>query len=468
MARSNQGGMTHAQGARAPYRLTRFGAVGLVVALSVTWFATRDATATVSDPGQGTAVANVLHIDPRAGSLSIGVGLGQAIAGHQNGAAKAQSFSLDLGVVGTSLTTASCGSGASFKPSDFPQILIVEATDKNAAQGVTNSQEGGALVEYGMATVAPYAKAITTIAPISIPGLLSVSGGTATSWSGIINGERVAGATVDIGGISIAGQVTLGSMHWDVIHQSTGKAVNDGHFSIGALKIGGTSVPTIDAVAALATANTVLKNIGMEIQIPKAHLTQGIEYVDPLQIAVVPNAVRDKLLGTVLSGIQPVRQPVIDAVLKAVCKAESVLTVADITIGAISGAGSFDVQFGGVQAGTGEVSKNGFNLGLPGVNLSLPPPNLSTGSDTSGSSSVSTGYSAPPATTAAPLPSAPAATVPTAPVQQQAVRPITAIHGKRGGALAAVALGGLGLLALLAEGDRRMMRRAQRKVTFED
>jgi hypothetical protein len=61
-----------------------------------------------------------------------------------------------------------------------------------------------------------------------------------------------------------------------------------------------------------------------------------------------------------------------------------------------------------------------------------------------------------------------AAPLPSGPVQQQAVQPIKATGGKRGGALAAVALGGLGLLALLAEGDRRMMRRAQRKVTFED
>ena len=453
-----------------PYRLTRFGAVGIVVALAATWTATGDATATASDPGQGTAQANVMRVDPRAGSLSIGVGLGQAIAGHQNGASKAQSLSLDLGVIGTSLTTASCGQPASFAPSDFPQVLIVEPTDKNADKGVTVSQEGGALTEFGTATTAPYAKAVTSIAPIGIPGLLTVSGGTATSWSGIVNGERTAGASVDIAGITIAGQVSLAGMHWDVVHTSTGKPVNDGHFTIGALKIAGTSLPTVDAIGALAAANTVLQNIGIQLQLPKVHLTQGIEYVDPLQIAIVPNATRDKLLGTILSAIQPVRQPVIDAVLKAVCKASSALTVADISIGAISGAGSFDVQFGGVQAGTGEVGKNGFNLGLPGVNLSVPPPNLSTGSDTSGSSLPSAGYSGPPVSTDVPTTTPPAATVPSsAPAaQQQAIQPIKTTKGQRGGALAAVALGGLGLLALLAEGDRRMMRRAQRKVTFED
>jgi hypothetical protein len=49
-----------------------------------------------------------------------------------------------------------------------------------------------------------------------------------------------------------------------------------------------------------------------------------------------------------------------------------------------------------------------------------------------------------------------------------AIRPASVLKGKRGGALAAVGLLGLGLLAVIAEGDRRMMRRARRTVTFEE
>src|SRR5207237_5536889 len=40
--------------------------------------------------------------------------------------------------------------------------------------------------------------------------------------------------------------------------------------------------------------------------------------------------------------------------------------------------------------------------------------------------------------------------------------------GARGGALAGVGLAGLALLAAMAEGDRRKMRRAQREIPFTD
>jgi hypothetical protein len=52
--------------------------------------------------------------------------------------------------------------------------------------------------------------------------------------------------------------------------------------------------------------------------------------------------------------------------------------------------------------------------------------------------------------------------------RQVAIVPASAISGKRGGALAVVGLAGLGLLGLIAEGDRRKMRRAQRTITFEE
>ncbi len=444
---------------RRAYRRTRLAAAGLALALIATWVASSTAGA-VSDPGQGTAVGQILRVDPRAGSLSVGVGVGEALAGHQNQSAKAQSLSLDLGVIGTSLTTASCGSAPAFQPNQLPQTLIVESGQPNADKGETATQYG-ALTQYGIATKAPLARAVTTIAPLTIPGLLSIAGGTATSWSGIVDGHRQAGATVDITGISILGQVSLAALHWEVLHQSTGPEVHTGSFSIGAIKLAGTTVSLPDVTTALSQANGILGLVGIHLDPPKVHLTQGIEYVDPLQIAVVPNATRDKLASVLLGAVQPVRQPLYSAILKAICKASTAIEVSDIAIGAVTGAGSFDLQFGGVQAGTGEVSKNGFNLGIPGISLNVPPVLTS-----SGGTQESSSYAAPSASGPAPTDSVTTLPTPAAgPLHQQAIRPITASKGHKGGALAVVALVGLALLALIAEGDRRMMRRAQRAAT---
>jgi hypothetical protein len=448
------------------FRRTRYGAFAVVVALGATAVATYNAGAT-SDPGQGTAGAQILRVDPRAGALSIGVGLGESNAGHTNQAAKAQSLSLDLGVIGTSLTTSSCGSAPTISPSQLPQALILENSDPNASKGVTQSQDGGAFTQYGQATKAPYAVATTSIAAQSIKGVLSIGAGVATTWSGIVNGHREAGATVDIASLSLFGLINLGSLHWDVLYQTTPSLVHTGHFSAGNASIAGQALSLPSLVTSLSQLNPVLNSLGIQIQEPIVHENAGIEYVDPLVIAVVPNKTRDSLINTVLNGVAPVTQPLITNLLKAVCKLSTPIEVFDIALGSISGAGSFDVQLGGLSATSGEVASNAFNLGLPG--LSVPPIISLLGGNSAPTAPVSTGgsYVAPSTGVSSTPPASPAAAPQISP-PVATIQPIKVVHGSRGGALALVALIGLAFLALLAEGDRRMMRRAQRSATFQE
>lgn len=430
---------------------------------------------TAPSPGRGNALAEGVAVLPRQGSLAVGIIFGEALAGHTNSEAKAQSQDIDLGSIGTSLTSSNCGKPPTLTPDQIPQPLLVESGEPNAAKGTTQSDYGGAFSKFGQADVTPYAKSVTVVAPFAIAGVLSVGGGTVTSWSGMVKGERVAGATADVSGITFPGGTSVSALHWEATFPSTGSAKPAGTFSIGHAVINGTAVPTQNAATVLAQLNNAVSPLGFQINQPQVHVTSGIQFVDPLGISVVPNSTRDGVLGGVIAGIQPVRSQAVAALLSAYCQANTGVTVADIAIGSISGAGSFSLLFGGAQASSGEVAANTFNLNLPalgagGVELGSTPGTDGTGSTDAGAGALpsATGQSG---TGAALASSGTAQTGPVAgaggtlgPIGQ-----IGLIKGKRGGALAAVGLGGLALIAALAEGDRRMMRRAQRVIhDFED
>jgi hypothetical protein len=412
--------------------------------------------------GQGTAFADTIKVDPRAGNLSIGVDMGKASANHQNTAAQAISQAIDLGTIGTSLASYGCdGSDPTLAQKDQPQPLIADTRTPDAPQEQTVDESFlPGFTKSVRTTTDPFAEAITKTAPMGVQNVISIGGGTSRATSGLVNGVRTAFASADVGSIELAGAVKIGSLHWDAIWTSDGQ--QDGHFTAGAITVGGVPLPVQNPVDALTQLNTVLDAVGLHITPPGMHIDSGVLFVDPLVISVVPNKARDGLLSTIIAGVQPVREPTFDALLKAYCKSNTEITIADIALGSISGAGSFNLLFGGAMATSGEITTNAFNLGFVGLgggsvlgggneSISLPGVSGSTGTGVLGATGNSGATSAPSsgnsATNAAPAAAA-----------------ATKTKGERGGAMAAVGLGSLLLLALLAEGDRRKMRRAQREI----
>src|SRR5438270_430262 len=78
---------------------------------------------------------------------------------------------------------------------------------------------------------------------------------------------------------------------------------NAATFTLGSAVIGGRAFPTGDPGAAFAAANQALKQLGMELRAPKVRNDNGVLYLDPLAVAVVPNSARDQISGTILGGI---------------------------------------------------------------------------------------------------------------------------------------------------------------------
>jgi hypothetical protein len=443
------------------YKRTGFAALGAAFAVTATFLALPGSTAGAAtaplEPGQGTALAQTVKVDPRSGNLSIGITFGISIAGHQNTVAQASSQAINLGVIGTTLAGEGCDGGDPTMPADQqPQALQVDSRDEGADNFKTETDDRG-FEKKARATDAPLGEAITTTAPYGIQGVITVGGGIARTTSGLVKDGntivREARATTDISGITLPGGIQLSSLHWEAVSRSGNTKLIKGSFSIGAATIGAgplkQTLPT--------TVNAVLTRFGMQMQTPQQRETAGVLFVDPLGISVVPNTTRDNLFNTVLEGVQPQRQALFDALLEQDCGNATYITVFDIVLGSISGAGSFNLNLGGVQASTGEVPENAFDLGLGSGLPSIGPVDLGTPIDPGLGQTVTE------------IPGTPDIPGTDATTGGNTYQPAATVAptGKRG-PLAAVSLACLGLLALVAEGDRRKMRRAQREIPVDD
>jgi hypothetical protein len=444
-------------------------AAALAVTFATTGTGSAAPTQSATAPGVGNAIAETVKVDPRAAGLSLGITTGRSIAGHQNSVAQASSQAVDYGIIGTTLAAEGCDGGDPTLPADQqPQPLQVDSRQPGASEFTTESESnvpGGqaGFEKKARATTDPFGEAITTTAPFGLAGVLEIGGGIAHTTSGLVDGVRVATSTVDISGITLAGQIALEGLHWEVSYPSTGSAQPSGSFSIGRMTAAGQALPTSNPIDALSSLNAVLQNLGLEIQPPQVRSASGLIYVDAMRISVVPNATRDALFGNVLKGIQPIRQSLFDALLAQDCGNATYITVFDIALGSISGAGAFNILLGGVQASSGEAALNSYQLG--GNNFSLGSGTLgaSTGSTTGGTvggtpAKITTGTPTSGQQTAAPA----------APSTNTQPAAATKLAGERGGALAGVGLAGLLLLAAAAEADRRKMRAAQRAIVFDD
>ncbi|MBA2281524.1 MAG: hypothetical protein H0W25_09870, partial [Acidimicrobiia bacterium] len=326
--------------------------------------------------GTGQAIAESIRVDPVSGGLSFGVGIGQALAGHQNTVGAADSRALNFGVIGVSLAGEGCDGGDPTLPADEqPQPVIARTGDEGAEEGYSAGESfaGGQIEKFARATADPFAEAITTGTPFEIPGVLTVAGSRSVAHSGVVNGDtREAIAATEISGISFAGgQIRLGGFRSEAIHRSGAVDEVSGTFSIGSASIAGVPLPVENPLATLAQLNGALLPLGFEIQAPtfsEATTSTGtIAVVSPLSIAIVPSALRDGLIGPIVGGLQPAREALFDALLEADCGNSTYITILDIALNAISAGGRLGLEFGGVQATTGSITRFDFGTRPPGA-----------------------------------------------------------------------------------------------------
>ncbi|HEX4821215.1 MAG TPA: hypothetical protein VFV00_13520 [Acidimicrobiales bacterium] len=459
------------------FRRTKFTAIAGVGAFVLTFFAfgpTASGQAGDLQPGRGLAIAETQKVDPRTGSLSLGITMGRSIAGHQNTVAQASSQAVDLGIIGTTAAAQACDGSDPTLPADKqPQPIQVDSRQPNAHQESDQDQLSGVPIpsrREATATPAPFGEAITTTGPMDIAGLIHIGQGVSYTSSGLVDGgkTREAKATVDIDGITFPGGISLAGLHWEATWSSADQTPGKGTFTIGSATAGGQSLPTNDPTAALNGINAALKPLGYAIKPPTASNRGGIQYVDPLSVEVFPSPTRDAVANGLFGGIQPIREDIFKALLDQSCKNSTYITIFDIAVASMTGGGSFSLIFGGVQASSGDALNNQYCLGCGGnsspiLGTSNSSKVLSSSGSTLGTNKAAGSPSTPSSSNGGGGGGAPAATA--------AVTPAASTKGKgaRGGALAGVGLASLALLGLMAEGDRRKMRRAQREIPqFEE
>lgn len=451
-------------------------AIGAVWAVVMVGFAVVSPSASGQEsvsPGRGQAYAQGYRVDPRAGGLSFGITYGLALAGHQGAVATGDARSVDLGVIGTTLAGETCDGGDPTLPKeDQPQPVVVRSTDENSEEGRTEEEYG--VRKTARASSKPLAEAIAVTAAAGDPAAVQIGSTASNTTSGIVDGARVARAVTEVSEISFAaGQVVLRGLRWEAVWQSAPEEKATGSFTIEGVEVAGEEVPVegADGVATLGEVNPVLEPLGVFIEPPQVRQESGIAFVDPLRIGIEPSETRQTLTGPVLEGAEPARSALVEALLEADCSFGSLVTVADVVLGSVSGAGSLAIELGGVTARSADIEGTSLLGGLSAPAPATPAggqlPDTSSGGSTgspgaAGTTGSSTGSIGSDDSTSSEVVTT---TEPTG--EETAIGETERIAGTRGGPLVWIGLAGLALLAALAELDRRRMRRAQRAVPME-
>jgi hypothetical protein len=329
------------------------------------------------------------------------------------------------------------------------------------------------------------------MAGFAVPGAYEFSGGIAETTAGITKaGTREAHATVRIGNLSLGGGVvTLTGLKWDTVQRTGADATNTGSFTIEGLQIAGQAMapPSPDQLAAAFTQiNTALAPTGLVLDPPRVAKDGGIASVSPLGIRIINSQVGNTVAAPVVGALQPVREPVTNAILNGPPPPDplpgpaTAILLADVFTGVATGAGRFDAELGGVTGYTEGTKYEGYDFNFSSALGDLGATNDFAGGDFGSSggsdlpSSPSSDFSAGSlgSATGAALGTPGAvkpATAAGSPGAQQAVTAAATSSkplGKTGGA--AVLVGVVGLLGAigLAGADYRKIRAGRRTISI--
>jgi hypothetical protein len=342
----------------------RFGAIALAILLLGLTGAPARATDDDFVAGSGSAIASAIQVGPAAGGLSLKWTFAKSLAGYISTAAQAESQTLDIGLWGLLLTAKQCDGGPGPLTQDqVPQPLHVDSRDQGAAAGKENqttSTNGGSPVlvsaglEQARATAEPRGQSTATLTLASVPGVLDVRSAKSDTDSGIVKGAtRTAAATVDLGDVDLLGGVIkLRGLQWTARQQTGKDAASDGSFSLQGAEIAGQKLPTSDASSAIAAINQVTSQVGMLLAAPRVTTENGVLQVSPLLVRLQASPTETSALTPVFVNLHPARQAVVQAINALTCRIQTVVTVADVSLGPLTGAGAFDFALGGTSATT--------------------------------------------------------------------------------------------------------------------
>jgi len=441
-------------------------------------------------PGTATATAQPMAIKPTTAGLGYTMTLANTSAEYEQGLAKALSQTLNLGAIGTTLTSASCGKPPSVQGSQLPQPASAESSQGPPSQTLTsagtfNGSGAGVGVEQASVTNQPLATAIAKGGDMNVAGAFDMSGLQSMAQAQVVNGQtRAVLATSDVGEISLLGGViVLKGLHWEAAQQTGAANTSNASFSLGSIVVSGVPLPTAtpaQLAASLGIVNTALAPSGFHItppqviETPDAHDGNGsTTQVTDLSIGIENSALGAAVVGSQLPTVQPLRTAIDQAIIGASCSLGDQLVIGDIILGVPAGGGSLDFNFGSATVNiNADPPVNAFgSFGLAGANSGPTDTGSSTGSfapGDAGSSSIAgtpgTDSSGGSPTSSAPS-SGPSGAQSLGATQASACKSLSEAGGSCSGGGAALPIGIAALIFLLATFAWDLVRQRRQRLT---
>jgi hypothetical protein len=334
---------------------------GLLLGALVTASGAQGETVPFSN-GTAKATAIVSQVAPGIGNLQLGITAGVAVSEIKNTIGQAQAKTLDLGLIGGTLTAESCtGSAAAVKQSDLPQPLRVDSRGGATKAAKDDAPINGATIGGGRKEVeadqTPSAKAVAKIVEV-LGGFLTLEGGRAEAVTRVVDkNAREAHAKVSVD-LNIGGFLDLSGLRWDAFHRTGKDAKADATFDLGTAALLGVPIPLESLAQIESLVNTILAPSGVSITFPKVErftTPADLIRVTPMQILLKDSPAGAATLGPILNLSREQREDLFDEISKAYCSLAGAVLVGDIGIAVASGTGFLALQIGGAEATTGEL-----------------------------------------------------------------------------------------------------------------
>jgi hypothetical protein len=313
--------------------------------------------------GVAHATAVVSRVAPGVGSLALALASGIAVSELKNTLAQAQAQSLDLGLIGTTLTAEGCtGGAAAVTPDQLPQPTRVDNRQGDAQATTDEAPVADSALgfgrEFAKASKTPMAAEAVATSAASFGPVVNLSGGRADARTEVIDGAaRQAHATVEAT-LSIAGVVELSGMRWDAVHRTGADPHASASFDPGTAKVLGLPVP-VDSLVTLETLlNQALAPSGITVTFPKVERFKepaDLVRITPMRIVLKDSPAGKTALGPGLDLTRAQRGQLFDTIAGSFCQAAGALLVGDIGVSIASGSGFLAMEIGGAEAQSGDL-----------------------------------------------------------------------------------------------------------------
>lgn len=320
--------------------------------------------------GEAEASADTFSVALRRGNANIAIGFGSSFAGYRDITGTAEAKGLDMGVIQLLLgTNEQCdGSPPVLNPDSFTPPSRTDSTFADAPKsrrveafmpGVGDDGPGDSVgFQDAMATKKPSATGLTET-PAADIFVLALDNARTETFAQLDNGTREARAVMTADELRVFGGLfTFTKPRWEAVATSGASATERGSFTFERATVLGIPRSPADAMRDLKGfkdgLEELLRPLGVKLELPTVQQDEGRVRVTPMAFKIENMPLGAEVIAPILGAAQPYREALEQQLLAEDCTVESTLTILDLILGVLAGAGSVEILAGGVSAFTAD------------------------------------------------------------------------------------------------------------------